>query len=127
MTGGDPTRSRQRAERLGRLAEALAAFCLRLKGYRVLARRHRTKVGEIDLVLCRGPILVFVEIKARRDDFATPEVLAPAQRRRIEAAARAFVQARPDLAGLDWRFDLILVTRFLRLHHLEDAWRPGLP
>ena len=47
------------------LAERVAAWSLRLHGYRVLARRYRTPVGEIDLVVRRGSLLAFVEVKGR--------------------------------------------------------------
>jgi putative endonuclease len=56
---------RQSAERGGRRAESLAAWWLRLKGWRILARRVRTPVGEIDLVARRGRTIAFVEVKAR--------------------------------------------------------------
>ena len=57
--------SRQGRERAGRFAETLAAWLLRLRGYRILARRYATPVGEIDLVARRGELLVFVEVKRR--------------------------------------------------------------
>ena len=60
------TDSRRRAERRGRLAEWAAALCLRLRGYRILALRHRTPLGEIDLIARKGDLVVFVEVKARR-------------------------------------------------------------
>ena len=57
--------ARQRAERRGRTGETVAAFWLRLKGYRILATRLRTPVGEIDLIASQGRITAFVEVKAR--------------------------------------------------------------
>ncbi|MEQ9683312.1 MAG: YraN family protein, partial [Rhodospirillales bacterium] len=56
---------------------------------------------------------------------AGTQALAPRQQARIARAAEAFVGTRPDLAGLDWRFDLIVAAGGWRLKHLKDAWRPG--
>lgn len=108
--------------------EALAAWALRLKGYRVLARRSKHHVGEIDLIAKRGNIIAFVEVKARRDLANAIEAITPNQRRRIERAAEAFVQRRPALAGCDWRFDVMVVgpgaMGGVWPRHLPDAWRP---
>ena len=59
--------ARQAAHRLGHVAEWRAVWRLRLAGYSVLARRYKTKLGEIDIVVRRGGILAFVEVKARAD------------------------------------------------------------
>jgi putative endonuclease len=56
---------RRLAWRFGRLAESLCAWRLRLAGYRVIARDVRTPRGEIDLIVRRGQVLAFVEVKAR--------------------------------------------------------------
>ena len=122
----DKTGARRLAETRGRGAETAAALWLRLKGYRVLARRMKTPAGEIDLIAQRGRILAFVEVKARATADAGAEALRPRQRDRIARAAEAYVRSRPDLAGLDWRFDLIVVTGGWRPRHLTDAWRPGM-
>ncbi len=124
MSGGrPPRRNRRAAERRGRWAETLAAWRLRLAGYRVIARNFRVPVGEIDLIARRGQILIFVEVKARRDVLAAAEAVRIAQRQRIRNAATAFLARRPDLAGLDMRFDAILVAGGLIPRHLADAWR----
>jgi len=115
---------RRRAWRLGWLAEGLCALVLRLKGYRILARRWRSAAGEIDIIARRGRVLAFVEVKARRDGSAAAEAVAPRQRRRIARAAQAFAAGHPGVAGLDWRFDAMLVTRRGLPCHLKDAWRP---
>ena len=52
--------NRHRAERRGRGAETLACWYLRLKGWRILAIRARTPVGEVDLIARRGRILAFI-------------------------------------------------------------------
>ena len=114
--------TRRRAYGRGRRAEALAAWWLRLKGYRIVARGFRVPAGEIDLIARRGRVLAHVEVKARPSLEEAREALTPRQRRRIERAAEAFLQRRPDLAGLDQRFDVVLLAPRRRPHHLENAW-----
>lgn len=114
---------RRRAEARGRLAETLAVLALRLKGYRILARRLRLSAGEIDIVAARGRCVVFVEVKARADTTAATEALTGRQRRRLLRAAEQFVGRHPHLAGRDFRFDLMLVAPRRWPVHLVDAWR----
>ncbi|MCB1885306.1 MAG: YraN family protein [Geminicoccaceae bacterium] len=115
--------ARRAAFARGLRAEGWAAFWLRLKGYRVLARRHRTPVGEIDLVCLKGDTLVFVEVKRR--DRLDDAVLAlqAVQRARLVRAAGAYLRRHPRHQGLDCRFDLVAVGRFGVLRHLKDAHR----
>jgi putative endonuclease len=120
--------SRRRREVLGRLAEAVAALCLRLKGYRILARRWRTPVGEIDLVARRGDLVAFVEVKARATRLDALEAITPGQRHRVEQAAALFLQHHPQLASCRLRFDVIAVCPGRLPHHLSGAWRgDGIP
>jgi len=80
------------------------------KGFRIVARRWKSPVGEIDLIARRGRLLVFAEVKARArlDDAA--ESLSERQRRRIAAAAEIWLANNPDDATCDMRFDAILVA-----------------
>ena len=90
---------RQRAERGGRRAERLAAWWLRLKGWRILAVRARTPVGEVDLVARRGRILAFIEVKARATEAEAAlgaRRISPAPRRR--APPRRSRRATPATA-----------------------------
>jgi len=119
---GNPER-RRAAQRRGRRAEWIAAWWLRLKGYRVVARGFRVPVGEIDLVARRGGVLALVEVKARGNLQAAGESIDPRQRQRIGHAAAVFLQRHPHLAGLDLRFDAILIARGHWPCHIEDAWR----
>jgi putative endonuclease len=123
VTGSKPIDGRRQAAfRLGVSAEGRAALLLAAKGYRELARRWKTPVGEIDLVLRRGRTLVFVEVKARpRIDDAAWSVL-PRQRRRIVAAAEAWLAAHPEHAGYDIRFDAVLVAPGRLPQHLVAAF-----
>jgi putative endonuclease len=118
------TRKRAEAERRGRAAERLAAFMLALKGYRILARRFCAAGGEIDIAARRRDVLVFAEVKARADVDDAIRAVGARTRRRIEAAGRAFIAARPRLAALGVRYDIIAVSGF-SIRHLEGVWREG--
>jgi putative endonuclease len=123
LRGAGAERQRRKlAWRFGRLGESLCAWRLRLLGWRIVARDVRTVAGEIDMVAVRGRTLAFIEVKARTDTAAT-EPLQPRQRRRIVRAAEAFLAARPDLAKLDIRFDLMLVGHVRLPRHLPAAFR----
>lgn len=111
-------------ERAGRRAETLAELLLRLKGYRILARRFRSGRGEIDLVARRGRQIVFVEVKARRDHAAARAALTPAGERRIADAAIIWLSRQKDVADADIRYDLITVAGVWPRHH-KDAFRPN--
>ena len=76
---------RQRVFKQGRRAEAYARWVLRAKGYRVLARNFRHPLGEVDLIMRRGRLLIFVEVKFRADRDTGPYAVSPAQWRRISA------------------------------------------
>ncbi|MFQ6018880.1 MAG: YraN family protein [Kiloniellaceae bacterium] len=114
---------RRRAYGRGRKAEKLAAWWLRLKGYRILARDFRVPLGEIDLIARRGRVLALVEVKARPNLAAAGEAIGPRQRARIRRAAELFLQRHPGLAGLDVRFDVVLIAAGHRPRHIADAWR----
>ena len=122
MSGG---RRREERERGGRRAETWAAWSLRLRGYRVLARRFRTPVGEIDLIVRRGVCLAFVDVKARASAEEALWSLGERQRARIARAAEAFLKRHPQHAGCTLRFDLVVVTPWRPPRLLADAWRPG--
>jgi putative endonuclease len=115
---------RRQAERRGRAGEWLCLWHLRLRGWRILARGWRCPAGEIDILARRGGVLAIIEVKSRAaraaDSSAVP---APRQRRRIARAAQAFLKARPDLAGLDLRFDLMQVAPGRLPQHQPGAWR----
>lgn len=114
---------RQAAWRRGNLAELVCLWQLRLKGYRILARRYRVPVGEVDLIVRRGGIVAAIEVKARADLETAGAAIAPRQRRRIARALAQFIAGRPDLAPLALRFDVMLVAPRRLPIHMVDAWR----
>lgn len=113
---------RQVAFRLGLSAESRACAYLIAKGYRIAARRFKTPVGEIDIVARRGRTLVFVEVKARAALDAAAEAVTPRTRRRIVAAAQAWLTAHPDDVMRDMRFDVVLVAPGRLPRHLMAAF-----
>jgi putative endonuclease len=113
---------RVKAFRLGISAEARAALYLAAKGFRPLAKRWKSPVGELDLVVKRGSLIVFVEVKARPRLDAAAEAVLPRQRRRIVAAAEAWLAAHPEHAGYDMRFDAVLVAPGRLPQHVVSAF-----
>ena len=120
---GSRVLARQRAQRRGRLAEWLCLWHLRLRGWRILARDWRCPTGEIDILARRGKVLAVIEVKLRDELSTAASALAPRQRRRIVRATEAFLVQRPSLAGLDLRFDVMLVAPLHLPRHWPDAWR----
>ena len=113
---------RRSGDAKGRRAELRAEILLRLKGYRVLARRFKSGQGEIDLIAKRGDVIAFVEVKYRASADAAIESVNERQRRRIIAAASAFIARHPKNAQSTSRFDIIVVTNALLPQHLLNAW-----
>ena len=115
--------------RVGRRFEDAAARWLEARGWRILERNVRFRRKEIDLVVRRGALVAFVEVKGRRGrDFGRPaEAVIPRKRREIEGVARWWI-GRHDRPGTDYRFDVIGVEvderGRLTVEHIEDAWRP---
>jgi putative endonuclease len=121
----------QRSKSFGRRGEDLAAEHFERLGYRVLARNHQTRWGELDLVLAdeAGRAIVFCEVKTRRlgsgDPFDSLHVRKRRQVRTMAAAWLAEVHDRPRAAEL--RFDAVGVTvdsrgALVRLDHRENAF-----
>lgn len=112
-----PDQSRRNAEARGRIAEYWVGFLLLMMGYRRLARRYRTPLGEIDLIARRGTTLVMIEVKYRRAlgfrrlHYDEVERTAPsaASQKRLMRAAEFYRARHPHDAELMVRFDLVIV------------------
>src|ERR1051325_9355502 len=116
------TSDRRAAENRGRRAELLAPRLLRPKGYRVLARRYKTPVGEIDLIVRRGRYIAFVEVKRRDSRDEATLAIPPTGRRRIARAAAAWLTAHPAAGNLHLRFDVILAAPHRWPKHLPGVF-----
>ncbi|HEV8467463.1 MAG TPA: YraN family protein [Pseudolabrys sp.] len=117
-----PRPERQAAFRVGISAESRAAAFLIAKGFRILARRWRSALGEIDIVARRRHLLVFAEVKARASLDEAAESVSDRQRRRIAAAAEIWLAANPDKTIRDIRFDAILVAPGKIPRHIPAAF-----
>lgn len=100
---------RRAAYRKGHRAEWFAALALMLKGYRIVARRYRTPLGEIDLIARRGKLVAIVEVKARPTLAEAMEAVGPAALRRIDGAADLWLARQRDYASLGLRYDLVAI------------------
>ena len=115
------TNGRKAAENRGREGERRAAWWLWLRGWRILDRRVRTPAGEVDIVVRKGNLVAFVEVKTRASaaelDFAIDE-------RRLQRVAAAAEYLMPRFAGPgdDIRVDVILIAPRTLPRHIENAW-----
>ena len=122
MPKPDPRPERLIAFRFGLSAESRAAAWLIAKGYRIVARRWRSPVGEIDIVARRRNTLIFVEVKARDTLDGAAEAVLPRQQRRIIAAAEAWLARNPDDVNGDIRFDVVLIAPRSLPRHIMGAF-----
>nr|WP_236894416.1 YraN family protein [Devosia sp. SL43] len=115
------SKARIAAYRGGHRGEALAAWFLRLKLYRIVARRYKTPMGEIDLVAERWGTTVFVEVKAR-SRASEEEAMLAVNRSRISRAAQYWLARHPGKMGTDFRFDVILLAPRRWPRHVVNAF-----
>ena len=116
-----------RIHRVGRRAESLAAAYLERRGYRILHRNWRFHHKELDLVVERGGVVAFVEVKARAEDGwgHALEAITVRKRQDLAVAARGWI-AQHGAPYDAFRFDAVVVVNGpsgTRFEHFEDAWR----
>lgn len=115
--------SRLGAELYGRRGEEVAAWYLRLKGYRIVATRVKTPVGEIDLIARRFGTTAFVEVKARQHSNEEAAALEAVNTSRISRAAQYYVARHPALAETPLRFDVIFLAPGTWPRHVMNAFQ----
>jgi putative endonuclease len=106
---GNSSRARKN---LGDSGERRAALFLEQRGYKILARNFRTRVGEMDLIAEDADGLAFVEVRTRRGDaLGSPEEsLTQRKRGRLLTVAQEFLQAHDEYADRAWRVDLVAIV-----------------
>jgi putative endonuclease len=117
------SKARLGAELFGRRGEILAAWYLRLKGYRIVATRVKTPVGEIDLIARRFGLTAFIEVKARQTRSEEGMALGAVNTSRISRAAQYYVARHPALAETPLRFDVIFLAPRTWPRHVKNAFQ----
>ncbi|WP_417431258.1 YraN family protein [Kiloniella sp.] len=107
----------------GRYAETIAAMYLRCKGYQILARNYKTKVGEIDLIAKKRSLICFLEIKKRKSVETASQAIHQKQQKRIIRTAEYFLKHNPFYQNFDKRFDAILIGATVFPYHIKNAWQ----
>ncbi|MCJ8159397.1 YraN family protein [Sphingomonas sp. LaA6.9] len=113
--------NRRHAEQRGRAGETAAAWWLRFQGWRIVARRVKTPMGEVDLVAKRGRTVAFVEVKTRATSAELDVAIDRHRLTRVAAAANALA---PRFArnGEDIRIDVLLLAPWRMPRHIANAW-----
>ena len=114
--------NRVKNEKRGHRAETVALIFLRLKGYKLLARRFKSHHGEIDLIMRKGQTTAFIEVKARSTTDAAISSVTTYQSKRISAAAGLWMGRDAKAAQGYCRFDIIAVNAYLWPTHIENAF-----
>lgn len=122
MAPDEKKRKRRKAERHGRLAEYAAVVFLRLKGYRILALRYRSPVGEIDVIVRRGDLVAFVEVKMRRNERDAVDAVGHASQHRIRSASNYWISRQSDAHMLVFRYDIVAMQQWKLPRHFVDAF-----
>ena len=111
---------------LGDRGERVAAKFLKRKGYRILARQSRSRIGEIDLIAQDGDVIVFVEVKTRSSSKAghPTEAITFTKRKQLTRAAMGWLKRRRLIEHRS-RFDVIAITWQERepvIEHYQNAF-----
>ena len=118
-----PSPDRRRRYRRGHRAEMAAALMLRAKGYRIIARRLKNKLGEIDIVAVRGGRIAFVEVKARRTLAECEISITPALSSRVRRAAELWLAQNVRYQRHEQGYDVVFVTPWRWPRHVPNGLR----
>lgn len=117
----------EKARKDGKTAEIKAAIFLSLKGYRILEKNFRpprgSGAGEIDLIALKSDVLVFVEVKLRKNKTDAAESVSYSVRQRRIRGALYFLSLHPEFENFEKRFDVILMTPFSLPEHIKNAFQ----
>lgn len=129
MRSGKINSQHDMRDRTGISGEEEAARYLKRKGYRILSRNYRCRLGEIDLVALKRSTLVFCEVKARNDKaFGEPfEAVSQYKQERLRRLAESYLLENRQKRELNYRFDVISILfanggRVEELTHIENAF-----
>ena len=120
MTATDRQKRYQKFEQKGRLAEIIILVIYMTKGYWPIARRYKTKYGEIDLIMKKGRLLCFIEVKYRKTPLSHDVPLSQDQWQRLQRTAQLFLARYDKQAALQARFDLAYLSPFFSVKIIKN-------
>ncbi len=106
--------------KLGIAAEKLVADQFQSLGFSLIAKRYKTKYGEIDLIVSRKNLLIFVEVKARSKVTPIETLISQRQIDRNYSAAEFFLAEFPHYSSYSCRFDLVVLYRDKISQHIVN-------
>ncbi len=116
-----PSPDRLRRYHRGHRAEMAAALMLRAKGYRIVARRLKNKLGEIDIVAVRGGRIAFVEVKARQTFEDCETAITPALRARVRRSAELWLGQNARYQQHEQGYDVVFVVPWRWPRHIANG------
>lgn len=105
----------------GLLGEYFAIVLLLLKGFRILEHRYKTFCGEIDVIAKKNNLVVFVEVKSRKNQEKCYNAIRQKQLKRIQNASSIFFKRNRKFAECDMRFDVVLVADWKIPIYIENV------
>ncbi len=106
----------------GAQAETIAALYLRMKGYKILERRFKTHMGEIDIIAKRYGVIAFVEVKMRRTHEDAAEAIHRINQERVRKAAALYLARNTGYTVFETRFDALVMAPGKLPRHIENAF-----
>ncbi len=107
---------------IGVSAEEMAEEYMFNEGYVTIAKRFKTKFGEIDLILQKGELIVFAEVKAKSGE-ADFELISRRQQKRIMDSAKIFISENEEYNDCDFSFDALIINYPNEVHHVPNAFQ----
>jgi putative endonuclease len=104
----------------GLLAEYLALFILLIKGYRILARRYKTKYGEVDIITKKGKSIIGIEIKFRQNKILTTEFVSKKQINRIKNSLNFFISKNKKYIDFNINIEIIIFANYFNCKHFKN-------
>jgi len=116
-------------KRVGNKGESIAEDYLKRKGYEIIHRNYRCRLGEIDIIAKDDDTIVFIEVRTKQNrNYGTPQdSVTPMKMDKISKTALSFIQGK-NLTGFSYRFDFIAVTYSQgkpNIEHIENAFVPS--
>jgi putative endonuclease len=108
-------------QKLGKLGEQTVIDHLILQKFKILAHNYQKFFGEIDIIAQKNDLIVFVEVKTRKNSFLTlHNLVSHSKQQKIIKTARFFISSHTSsLQNKTFRFDVALL-------HLQDNMKPEL-